>query len=251
MNSSAQDDREDSDSLKDSPAPYDVVVFDCDSTLADLEGIDWLAADLSIQELTDIESMTHAAMGGGLRLEEVYGARLELIAPCAGAMAGLGAEYIARLLPGARLLFDVLFFLGKEVHVVSGGLYPGVLALALDLGVPKENVHAVAISFDHGGSYSGFDTDSPLARKGGKIEVIAELAAGRRVVLIGDGLTDLEASPVCSRFIAFGGVVRRDAVFERAKVHTEERDLVSLIPLLLSASERRKLAATERFTDLF
>jgi phosphoserine phosphatase len=237
--------------IPDSPAPFDVVVFDCDSTLADLEGIDWLATDLSAATLAEIEALTRAAMGGELALEDVFGQRLARIGPTAAAMESLGKQYIATLLPGARLIVDILHFLGKEVHVVSGGLLPGVLALALDLGIPKQHVHAVGIEFDGDGNYAGFESSSPLARNGGKLEVLARIKRGRSVALIGDGLTDLEAAPECARFIAFGGVERREAVFSAAKVHLEERDLVALIPLLLSSDERRTLASTERFSDLF
>ena len=235
----------------DSPAPYEVIVFDCDSTLVELEGIDWLASDLSTAELFEIEAMTNAAMEGERSLEDVFGERLRRIAPRASDLVALGAEYIRTMLPGARLLIDVLHFFGKDVHVVSGGLLPGVLALAESLGIPKANVHAVDISFDEAGSYAGFDWSSPLARGGGKPEVVDRLAKGRRVALVGDGLTDLEAASVCARFVAFGGVVRRETVFAGAVVHAEERDMVELIPFLLSASERGTLAATERFTDLF
>ena len=279
------------ESPEDSPPPYDVIVFDCDSTLADLEGIDWLARNLSEGDLGKIESMTNDAMNGSMGLEEVYGARLELIAPRREAMDELGAEYVRRMLPGAALLVDALHFLGKQVHIVSGGLEPGVLAIAGALGIDAARVHAVGIRFDEGGEYVGFDESSPLARRGGKPVVIAGLAlplvesateaavrtetpgqpnaaatldkAGitdaapadpaprRRICLVGDGLTDLEAAPECARFIAFGGVVRRDAVFDRATVPCEDRDLVALIPLLTSSEERTRLAAAAPFVDLF
>jgi len=276
---------------EDSSPPYDVVVFDCDSTLADLEGIDWLARNLSAADLAKIESMTNDAMNGVLGLEEVYGKRLELIAPKRQSMDELGKEYVRRMLPGAALLVDALYFLGKQVHIVSGGLKPGVLAIATALGIDAQRVHAVDITFDQGGDYQGFDESSPLARRGGKPVVLAGIAqvsmapanvptslsessgqpgtaetlgrAGitdtsavdsdppRRICLVGDGLTDLEAAPVCARFVAFGGVIRRDAVFDRAIVPCEDRDLVALIPLLTSSEERTRLASAAPFVDLF
>ncbi|MFT5081376.1 MAG: phosphoserine phosphatase [Planctomycetota bacterium] len=285
------------ESPDDSPPPYDVIVFDCDSTLADLEGIDWLARDLGAEDLAKIESMTTDAMSGAMELEEVYGARLELIAPRREAMDELGAEYVRRMLPGAPLLVDALHFLGKQVHIVSGGLEPGVLAIAAALGIDASRVHAVGIRFDEAGAYQGFDESSPLARRGGKPVVLAGIArplpgpdaqapdpgpvdlprtaqtldiagitdsavaaetmdpldpASRlRICLIGDGLTDLEAAPECARFVAFGGVVRRAAVFDRAAVPCEDRDLVALIPLLTSSEERTCLAGAAPFVDLF
>ena len=56
------------------------------------------------------------------------------------------------------------------------------------------------------------------------------------IAWIGDGITDLEAAPECARFIAFGGIERRDLVFQLAIHSTCERDLSLLAPLLLAES---------------
>ena len=53
------------------------VVFDCDSTLVAVEGID----ELSGPYRDRITALTDAAMDGSVPLEEVYGRRLEIIQP--------------------------------------------------------------------------------------------------------------------------------------------------------------------------
>ena len=56
------------------------IVFDCDSTLVSIEGIDALAGE----RIEEIRRMTDMAMDGAMALEEVYGERLALIgARCA------------------------------------------------------------------------------------------------------------------------------------------------------------------------
>jgi phosphoserine phosphatase len=48
------------------------------------------------------------------------------------------------------------------------------------------------------GSYAGFDESEPTSQQDGKAQVIAYLKhryGYRRVVMIGDGVTDLEACP--------------------------------------------------------
>ena len=53
------------------------VIFDCDSTLSTIEGIDELA---TLKGQTDhIAELTRQAMDGLVPLEEVYAARLELL----------------------------------------------------------------------------------------------------------------------------------------------------------------------------
>lgn len=232
------------------PPPYGTVVFDCDSTLSAIEGIEDLAAGRE----EEVRALTDRAMEGELLLEEVYGARLELIRPSRAQVERVGARYVEEALPHARELVAGLHALGKRVAIVSGGLLPPVRALAAHLGVPEGEVDAVGVFFDEAGAYAGFDVDSPLVRAGGKLEVLRELAEGEDargpVALVGDGATDLEAASVCARFVAFGGVARREKVFAGADVTCEAPDLAALLPLLVSAEERATLEASEEHPTL-
>lgn len=230
--------------MRDTPPPYRTVVFDCDSTLSSIEGVDELGAAHRAQ----IEALTNAAMSGALKLEDVYAKRLALIAPSRADVERIGALYVERAVPHARELVRALHALGKRVVIVSGGVAPAVNAIARALGIGEHDVHAVALRFDARGAYAGFDETSPLARSGGKIEVLRALAASpsaRPLALVGDGITDLEAGEAeggADRFIAYGGVVKRAAVFARARVMCETKTLAGLVPLLFSPEEVDKLA---------
>lgn len=238
-----------SEPLADAPPPYGTVVFDCDSTLSAIEGID----ELGGARQAEIAELTRKAMDGELALEEVYARRLELIRPTRAAVEALGARYVEAMVPNADQLAKALAALGKRVAIVSGGLLPAVLTLAQRLGVPPTNVRAVDLRFDDAGGYAGFDEASPLARAGGKIEVLAELAAAPRagkLCFVGDGATDLEAAHHAARFIAFGGVVRREAVFAAARVRVEAPDLAALVPHLFLPAELVMLRTKGRFGPL-
>ena len=63
--------------LPDAPPPYGTLVFDCDSTLSEIEGIEELAG----AQKDEIAELTNRAMDGAVPLEEVYGLRLEWIRP--------------------------------------------------------------------------------------------------------------------------------------------------------------------------
>ena len=230
--------------LDDSAPPFGTVIFDCDSTLSAIEGIDELA-DLAGARKREIAALTARAKAGELPLEAVYGRRLELLQPTREAIEALAAKYVAAALPHGRELVDALHSLRKRVCIVSGGVRQAVVALAAHLNVPETDVFAVDVSHDERGAYAGFDQDSPLARAGGKLEVVRELDRQDRdggVVFVGDGATDLEAAPAARRFVAFGGVVRRQEVFARAVVTSESRDLAALLPLLLAPEELETLA---------
>ncbi|MBI5364486.1 MAG: HAD-IB family phosphatase [Planctomycetes bacterium] len=225
--------------MRDTPPPYRTVVFDCDSTLSAIEGIDELGA----ARRAEIEALTNRAMSGELRLEDVYALRLALVRPSKARVERLGQEYVERALPEARALVNALHALEKRVVIVSGGVATAVRVLAAHLGVVDERVHAVELRFDAAGEYAGFDARSPLARSGGKVEVLRELGGerdARPLALVGDGITDLEAGEAdggADRFIAYGGVARRTAVFERARVTCATKSLAGLVPLLFSAAE--------------
>jgi phosphoserine phosphatase len=190
------------------------VVFDCDSTLSAVEGIDELAGEARAQ----IEALTGAAMRGEVPLQDVYGRRLAIARPGRERVAALGRRYVEALVPGARETVRALCAAGVQVRVVSGGLLPAVLVLTRELGLPDGDVAAVDIRFGDDGAYAGFDASSPLARSDGKATVLRSwLPELRRPsLMVGDGITDLEARPPADSFAAFTGVVARERVIAAA-----------------------------------
>ncbi len=223
--------------LHDAPPPYRTVVFDCDSTLSTIEGIDELAA-LKLDESgrAELVELTHSAMRGDVPLEEVYARRMAAVAPSRAELEKIGRRYVETALPGTIELFAELRAAGVKLRIVSGGLRPAVLVLGAELGLAPDHVHAVDVRFDARGDYLDFERDSPLARSGGKLELLRELGGADAlgpIALIGDGMTDLECAPELARFVAFTGVVRREAVVERALHTVDTLDLSALLPLLI------------------
>lgn len=219
---------------------FATVVFDCDSTLARVEGIDELAG----AHAEEIRALTGAAMEGTLPLEEVYGRRLQIIRPTRERVEALGREYVDALLPDARETVAALLFLGKSVRVVSGGLLPAVLAVAVELGVAPEDVRAVGIDFDEAGEYAGFESTSPLARSGGKESVLREWNLPRPALMVGDGATDLEARPAVDAFAAYMGVAFREAVAAGADFVLRHESLAPVLALATSPEDRARLAGS-------
>jgi len=212
---------------------YCTVLFDCDSTLSAIEGID----ELAVHCREEVVALTDAAMRGVIPLEEVYGRRLDLVRPTRAALHALGQEYVARLVPDARETVSALHAAGVDVRIISGGLLPAVLAVATALDVPPHHVAAVDIWFDGDGAYAGFDHSSPLTTGGGKRRAIEQWHLARPAMMVGDGSTDLEARPVVDAFVAFAGVVERAAVVAVADVVIRANSLAPLLPLVLSLDE--------------
>lgn len=210
---------------------YRTVVFDCDSTLSALEGIEELASD----SRREVETLTDAAMRGEVPLDEVYGRRLALIRPSRDAVDGLIPRYIDALVEDAADTVSALRSAGVDVRVVSGGLQSAVVGLARHLGIPDDAVAAVPVHFTDDGAYAGYDETAPAARAGGKAEVIRAWAGAmpRPVMFVGDGATDLEARDAVDLFVAYAGVLERPAVVAAAPVVVRSRSLAPVLPLAL------------------
>jgi phosphoserine phosphatase len=206
------------------------VILDVDSTLASIEGIDWLARSRGGDLATRIAKITDRAMNGEILLDAVYGERLALVQPTRAELDALGQAYVASLAPGARAAVSALRRAGVAIRIVSGGLKHAILPLAHDLAILDDMVHAVEIHFDDAGAYAGFDTQSPLTRQGGKLVIARSLELARPALAVGDGITDSEMRPALDAFAAFTAFVRREAAVSVADVElTSFDDLVSFV----------------------
>jgi phosphoserine phosphatase len=215
-----------------------LVVFDCDSTLCAIEGVD----ELGVARRAEIEALTAAAMRGEVPLEAVYGRRLELIRPTRRALEALGRRYVQTLVPDAVEVVGALRDEGVDVRIMSGGLLPAVRAAAAALGLAGAAVAAVDVHFDEAGGYAGYDEHSPLARSGGKRDVMRQWRAGTDgpVVMVGDGATDLEVRDDVATFVAYAGVVERAPVVAGADIVIRSASLAPVLPVALAGAPPRR-----------
>ena len=206
------------------------IILDVDSTLCGIEGIDWLAERRGAAMGRQVTELTDRAMRGEIPLDSVYGERLALVRPGRDEIASLADAYSDALAPSAAYAILRLRAAGRRVVIVSGGVREAILPIALRLGIPVRDVHAVAVQFGADGSYAGYDAASPLATADGKRAVADSLGLPRRIIAMGDGATDLAMRPAVDAFAAFTGFVRRDAVAAKADAIVSSFDqLVELV----------------------
>lgn len=111
-----------------------LLVFDFDSTLSSLEGIDELARDAGPEVFAEVEALTRRAMEGEIPLEDVFRRRLELIRPTRGQLEALAGHYLRTLELDAAAVVALLRAAGWTPAVVSGGLEPAVRPAAAAAG---------------------------------------------------------------------------------------------------------------------
>lgn len=211
--------------------PPKLIIFDCDSTLSAIEGIDELARARGPEVFAEIEAMTAAAMEGKISVEEVFARRLAIIQPRRPDVAAVGRLYVETVEPAALQIIAQLKATGWTPVILSGGFRPAIEPLAAHLGIAR--IEAVDLYFNAAGEYTGYDARFPTTRSGGKPALVtalkSELAPGR-TVMVGDGVSDLEAKPVVDLFVGFGRYCVRAKV--KAEAHAFIHSLAELPPLL-------------------
>lgn len=205
---------------------FRTVILDVDSTLSAIEGIDWLARNRGGDVAARIAAVTERAMNGEIPLDAVYGERLAVVRPSAEELDALGQAYVDALSLGARAAVTAMRNAGVRVVIVSGGILHPILRLARELGVRKDDVHAVRVDLTDAGAYAGWDTASPLARDLGKLDVVRSLALPRPVLAVGDGVTDSEMKPAVDAYACYTEYVRREKAAAVADVELRSFDEV-------------------------
>lgn len=229
---------------------FQVIILDCDSTLTTIEGIDELARIGGRYE--EIKTLTDAAMGGDVPLEDVYHRRLAILEPTRADIAAVAHRYRDEAVSDAREVIGALQAAGKQVFIVSGGLLDAVRPFGAWLGVPDDHVRAVDIRYQsasgvplrdptapHDGDRYLDTVASPLTRANGKSIVVREVVSDidGRSMLVGDGVSDLVAAPDVDLFVGYTGVVERSRVAAGADVLVTGASLAPILGLALTAAE--------------
>lgn len=200
------------------------IVFDVDSTLSGIEGIDWLAAQRGPEVEAWSAALTERAMNGHIPIEAVYGERMGRVKPSKEEIDELGRIYVERIVAGAREVIAEFRERQIEAVMVSGGLREAILPLARELGVDEKRVYAVSIYFDERGEYAGFEETSLMTRQNGKRLTVRDMGLRGPILAVGDGMTDSEIRPVVDGFAAFTAFTRREPVIQRADFVIENFD---------------------------
>lgn len=213
--------------------PPDGIIFDCDSTLSTIEGIDELAALKNCRD--KITALTNQAMNGEVPLEAIYTKRLDIIRPSRADLAIIAEQYRNTRTIGALETIATLKAAGIKVAIISGGLRDAILPLAADVGINEQDVFAVNLKFDSNDNYQAV-IENPLTTANGKRPIAALWKAKHglsTVYLIGDGMSDVAAKgeEAANAVIGYGGVVIRDAVRQAADCYIAEQDLKNILTL--------------------
>ncbi|MGJ8632595.1 MAG: HAD-IB family phosphatase [Luteolibacter sp.] len=190
-----------------------ILFIDCDSTLSSIEGIDELARLSDPALFAEVVALTNSAMNGDVPLDEVFKRRMDIIRPDKNMVDRVSELYLETVVPGAAELITKAIENGWLPVIISGGFAPIIRPLATKLGI--QHVEAVPLMFNGSGEYQGYGEDYPSTRNLGKNEIIRtwrNALLPEKVIMIGDGISDLETKPDVDLMIGYGGVVQREKV---------------------------------------
>lgn len=196
-----------------------IICLDFDSTIIKYEGIDELARQKGCYQ--EVSRITIEAMEQGLSFRESLEKRLNILKPT---IDDIRIYYQRNLLDdfseGIFNLINRFKNNNKSIYVISGGFEQLIHPYTDILNIPRENVFCNELIFDKDGKYSSFDTTRLTSVSGGKIEVIKQIKkqiTNKNIMMIGDGLTDLETYPYVNIFIGYGGNIERLYIKETVK----------------------------------
>lgn len=189
--------------------------FDVDSTLSVKEGLNelayWCNGDDSL-----VNILTEQAMNGEITFRSALQYRLEYINPSRKNIFDFIDNNLPVLSDNAKRLIDILKQNKKDIHLISGGLHELIIPIAEELNISENFIHANRLVFTNEGEYKDFDKKVYVSQGNGKsktIKVLKETYGYKNVVMIGDGITDLEIkSDTDDIFIGYGGVIVRKVV---------------------------------------
>jgi len=214
------------------------LVFDFDSTLVSVEGLDELFAR-SLADSADAAAriaafgeITDLGMAGAISADESLARRLAVLDADRRMVDAVAAQIREQLSPS--VLRHLGFFRERlpRVHVVSGG-FEELIQPTLDrLGIPGSHLLAHRFRWDPADRVAGLDPETVMAR-GGKPAALREIGRSTGPVwMVGDGATDMEVRDLglADRFVAFTENRHRDPVVAGAD-HVA-RSMDELIALL-------------------
>ncbi|XP_050414278.1 phosphoserine phosphatase [Patella vulgata] len=196
----------------------DAVCFDVDSTVCKDEGLDELAKFCGVEK--EVVAWTNKAMSGGVSFREALSARLDIIQPTYCQLSQFLQNHKPLLSHKLKELVSLIKEKNRDIYLVSGGFRSIIEPVACMLDIPTQNIYANRLKFYYNGDYAGFDTDQPTSESGGKTKVVELLIKKNKyknLIMIGDGATDMEASPPAAAFIGYGGNIVREKVKSQAK----------------------------------
>ncbi len=199
-------------------------VFDFDSTLTSVEGLDVLA-EISLEGnpkraeiVKKIQEITDLGIDGDISFTDSLSRRIALLQANKSHLGEL-----IKLLKGklsASVAANKSFFKDykDQIYVISCGFKEFIDPIVADLNITSDRVYANTFKFDENGTIVGFDEVNPLSQHNGKVNCLKGANLDGEIQIIGDGYSDfvMRREGVAQKFFAYTENVSRKKATDNA-----------------------------------
>lgn len=200
------------------------IVIDFDSTFTRVEAMDELSLislanhPQAAQKQAEIKNITDLAMSGQLSFAEALKRRVDLLEASKHHLQPLVDVLKTKVSDSFVRNREFLEKLSDRIYIVSSGFKEFIVPIVTEYGILPQNVYANTFTYDEQGRITGFDTNNPLSKDGGKVILLKQMNLQGDVYVIGDGYTDYEIreAGLANKFYAFTENVQRDKVVQAA-----------------------------------
>jgi D-3-phosphoglycerate dehydrogenase len=199
-------------------------VFDFDSTLTSVEGLD-LLAEISLKDNPDkdevvkqIQEITDLGIDGDISFTDSLSRRIKLLKANKAQLSELIAILKTKLSTSVKA--NKAFFNSHhdKIYVISCGFKEFIDPVVADLGISADRVFANTFKFDSEGTIVGFDESNPLSQHNGKVRCLKDSGIEGEIQIIGDGYSDfvMRKEGVAQTFFAYTENVSRKKATDNA-----------------------------------
>ena len=225
---------------------YKLCILDCDSNLvfgkiprgsgeygwllapvAGAEGMDYVAARKG--KLDEVQAITDGGLGAKGGSSVSFKKRVEMVRPSYQDTKLIANAYINSMMLGAEMLASILYDVGMQVRILSGGFKQGIDPFAETILINRRSVDAIWLHFDENGDYAGYEKSPLTEMDDGKTWYVSYLSQRLgipldQIVMVGDGGTDMRTKEM----LGIGTIQNAQVDFRRDLVDAFTPDTVIL-----------------------
>lgn len=199
-------------------------VFDFDSTLTSVEGLDVLA-EISLKDnpereevVKKIQEITDLGIDGDISFTDSLSRRIALLKANKSQLAELIDLLKTKLSSSVEANREFFDKYKDQIYVISCGFKEFIDPVVKDLGIVPERVFANTFKFDESGTIVGFDEANPLSQHNGKVNCLKGSGIEGEIQIIGDGYSDfvMRREGVADKFFAYTENVSRKKATDNA-----------------------------------
>tara|TARA_Y100000739_G_scaffold225669_1_gene231951 strand:+ start:556 stop:1221 length:666 start_codon:yes stop_codon:yes gene_type:complete len=199
-------------------------VFDFDSTLTSVEGLDVLA-EISLrnnpdkdQVINKIQEITDLGIDGDISFSDSLSSRISLLNANKSQLSELIDLLKTKL---SQSVADNKEFFTKyrdQIYVISCGFKEFIEPVVAELNIDPKRIFANTFEFDKDGFIIGFDKSNPLSKHDGKVSCLKSSGIQGEIQIIGDGYSDfvMRREGVADKFFAYTENVSRKKATDNA-----------------------------------